>query len=206
MIDKVYEQQKYMYEHKVHSVPNRIVSISQPYIRPIVRGKAAAPVEFGAKMDLSLDEKGMARIEKMSFDAYNESDVLIAAGTDGVVAGSDGAESESVPLELKPEIVYDDFAKIDFRVGIIEKAEKHPKADKLLVFQVKMGTERRQVISGVAEDFTPEEMVGKKVIVVANLKPRQLRGMESKGMLLFADNGKRCEIVTTTAPDGEVVS
>lgn len=79
VIDKVYEQQKYMYKNKVHSVPDRIVSISQPYIRPIVRGKAAAPVEFGAKMDLSLDEKGMARIEKMSFDAYNESDVLIAA-------------------------------------------------------------------------------------------------------------------------------
>ena len=68
-----------MYENKVHSVPDRIVSISQPYIRPIVRGKAAAPVEFGAKMDLSLDERGMARIEKMSFDAYNESDVLIGA-------------------------------------------------------------------------------------------------------------------------------
>ena len=60
-----------------------------------------------------------------------------------------------------------------------------------------MGTERRQIISGVAEHFKPEEMVGKKVIVVANLKPRQLRGMESKGMLLFADNGERCEIVTT---------
>ena len=122
-------------------------------------------------------------------------------------AGGAGAdEPENIPLELKPEIEYDDFDKIDFRVGIIEKAEKHPKADKLLVFQVKMGTERRQVISGVAEDFSPEEMVGKKVIVVANLKPRQLRGMESKGMLLFADNGKRCEIVTTVAPDGEVVS
>ena len=79
MIDKVYEQQRYMYENKVHSIPDRIVSISQPYIRPIVRGKAAAPVEFGAKMDISLDEKGMARIEKLSFDAYNESDVLIAA-------------------------------------------------------------------------------------------------------------------------------
>ena len=78
-IRKVYEQQKYMYENKVHPVPDRIVSISQPYIRPIVRGKAAAPLEFGAKMDLSRDEKGMARIEKMSFDAYNESDVLIAA-------------------------------------------------------------------------------------------------------------------------------
>ena len=121
-------------------------------------------------------------------------------------AGAASGEPESIPLELKPEIEYDDFAKIDFRVGLIEKAEKHPKADKLLVFQVKMGTERRQVISGVAEDFKPEEMVGQKVIVVANLKPRQFRGMESKGMLLFADNGKRCEIVTTIAPDGEVVS
>ncbi len=79
VIDKVYEQQKYMYENNVHTVSDRIVSISQPYIRPIVRGKAKAPVEFGAKLDLSLDEKGMARIEKMSFDAYNECDVLVSA-------------------------------------------------------------------------------------------------------------------------------
>lgn len=79
VIDQVYEQQKYMYDNHVHSVPDRIVSISQPYIRPIVRGKAAAPVEFGAKLDLSLDEDGMARIEKLSFDAYNEGDVLITA-------------------------------------------------------------------------------------------------------------------------------
>ena len=69
-----------------------------------------------------------------------------------------------------------------------------------------MGTERRQIISGVAQSFKPEEMVGKKVIIVANLKPRQLRGMESKGMILFADNGERVEIVSTDAPDGEVVS
>ena len=87
-------------------------------------------------------------------------------------AGSE-PEEENIPLELKPEIEYDDFDKIDFRVGLIEKAEKHPKADKLLVFQVKMGTERRQIVSGVAEDFTPEEMVGQKVIVVANLKPKR---------------------------------
>ena len=78
-IKKLYEQQKYMYDNNVHSVPDRIVSISQPYIRPIVRGKAAAPVEFGAKFDLSLDEKGLGRIEKLSFDAYNESDVLVDA-------------------------------------------------------------------------------------------------------------------------------
>lgn len=79
VIRKVYEQQQYMYENRTHSVPDRIVSISQPYIRPIVRGKAKTPTEFGAKLDLSLDDHGMARIEKQSFDAYNESDVLITA-------------------------------------------------------------------------------------------------------------------------------
>ncbi|MBQ6661959.1 MAG: methionine--tRNA ligase [Firmicutes bacterium] len=116
------------------------------------------------------------------------------------------AEPENVPLALKPEITFDDFDKIDLRVGTIIKAEKHPKADKLLVFQVRMGTETRQVISGVAKHFKPEEMVGKNVIVVANLKPRDLRGMESKGMLLFAENGERLEIVTTSAQDGNAVS
>jgi len=79
VIRKVFEQQQYMYEHKVHSVPDRIVSISQPYIRPIVRGKAKAPTEFGAKLDMSIDETGMVRLEKLSFDAYNEGEVLIGA-------------------------------------------------------------------------------------------------------------------------------
>ena len=79
VIRTVYEQQLYMYENKVHSVPDRIVNISQPHIRPIVRGKAKTPTEFGAKLDLSIDETGMARLEKQSFDAYNEGDVLIGA-------------------------------------------------------------------------------------------------------------------------------
>ena len=67
-----------MYCKKTHTVPDRIVSISQPHIRPIVRGKAKAPTEFGAKLDLSI-ENGFARVEKLSFDPYNESDVLISA-------------------------------------------------------------------------------------------------------------------------------
>ena len=119
-------------------------------------------------------------------------------------------EEENIPLELKDEIVYDDFDKIDLRVGTILSAEKHPKADKLLVFQVQMGTEKRQIVSGVAEYFKPEECVGKKVVVVANLKPRKLRGLESKGMILFADNevdGKvRYEFVSTIAADGNPVA
>lgn len=68
-----------MYQNKVHIVENRIVSISQPWIRPIVRGKTKAPVEFGAKFDLSIDDSGLGRIEKISYDAYNESTVLVEA-------------------------------------------------------------------------------------------------------------------------------
>lgn len=113
----------------------------------------------------------------------------------------------SVPLELKAPIEFDDFDKIDLRVGEIIKAEKHPQADKLLVFKVKMGTEIRQVISGVAQHFKPEEMVGKKVVVVANLKPRKLRGLESYGMLLFADaiDGS-LKLVSTDAQDGQPIA
>ena len=78
IIRKVYEQQDYMYCNNTHTVPDRIVSLSQPYIRPIVRGKVKSPTEFGAKLDLSIDN-GFARIEKLSFDSYNESEVLIGA-------------------------------------------------------------------------------------------------------------------------------
>ena len=76
VLRKVYEQQKYMYDNKTHSVEDRIVSISQPYIRPIVRGKAKTPTEFGAKFDMSIDPNGMARVEKLSFKAYNENETL----------------------------------------------------------------------------------------------------------------------------------
>jgi len=78
VIRELFAQQEYMYKNNVHSVKDRIVSISQPYIRPIVRGKAKSPVEFGAKLDMSVDERGMARLERLSFDAYNEADVLVS--------------------------------------------------------------------------------------------------------------------------------
>ena len=79
VIRELYRQQEYMYRNRVHSVEDRIVSISQPYIRPIVRGKAKTPTEFGAKLDMSIDERGMARVERLSFDAYNEVSVLVGA-------------------------------------------------------------------------------------------------------------------------------
>ncbi|HVI39883.1 MAG TPA: methionine--tRNA ligase, partial [Anaerovoracaceae bacterium] len=116
------------------------------------------------------------------------------------------AEPEAPPTEFKPEITMDDFEKIDLKVGEILECKKHPKADKLLVSQVKIGTDTRQIVSGVAKYYTPEEMKGKKVIVVANLKPINLRGEESKGMILFADNGEKLAFVSTDAADGNSVN
>ena len=120
-----------------------------------------------------------------------------------------GPKEENIPLELKDTIKFEDFDKVDLRVGTILSAEKHPKADKLLVFQVKMGTETRHIVSGIAAHYKPEDCVGKKVVVVANLAPRKLRGLESKGMILFADNvvdGKETlEFVSTDAEDGNSV-
>ncbi len=78
-IRKLYEQQKYMYDNKTHRVEGRIVSISQPYLRPIIRGKSKTPAESGAKYDVSIDGKGHARLEKLSFAPYNESTVFIDA-------------------------------------------------------------------------------------------------------------------------------
>ena len=116
------------------------------------------------------------------------------------------AEPEVPPTEFKPEITMEDFEKIDLKVGEIMECKKHPKADKLLVSQVRIGTDTRQIVSGVAKYFNPEEMKGKKVIVVANLKPINLRGEESKGMILFADNGEKLAFVTTDAVDGNSVN
>ncbi|MDD2189800.1 MAG: methionine--tRNA ligase [Eubacteriales bacterium] len=114
-------------------------------------------------------------------------------------------EPEAAPTVFKPEITIDDFEKIDLKVGEILECKKHPKADKLLVSRVKIGTDTRQIVSGVAKFYSPEEMVGKKVIVVANLKPINLRGEESKGMILFADNGEKLAFVTTDAEEGNDV-
>ena len=97
--------------------------------------------------------------------------------------------------EAKPPIVYDDFARLDLRVGTILHAEKVEKADKLLKLTVDMGTEQRTIVSGIAAHFKPEEIVGRQVVVVANLAPRKMRGIESNGMILMAEDGGRLVFV-----------
>ncbi|MDZ4070561.1 MAG: methionine--tRNA ligase [Sediminibacterium sp.] len=100
--------------------------------------------------------------------------------------------SEAKEITIKPEIVFDDFAKIDLKVGTIVAAEKVEKADKLLKLQVDLGFETRTIVSGIAMHFKPEDIVGKQVTVVVNLAPRKMRGIESNGMILMAEdaNGK----------------
>lgn len=100
--------------------------------------------------------------------------------------------NETKEVTIKPEIVFDDFAKIDLKVGTIVSAEKVEKADKLLKLQVDLGFEIRTIVSGIAMHFKPEDIVGKQVTVVVNLAPRKMRGIESNGMILMAEdaNGK----------------
>ncbi|MFN5479740.1 MAG: methionine--tRNA ligase [Chitinophagaceae bacterium] len=96
--------------------------------------------------------------------------------------------AESAHAPLKPEIVIDDFSKIDLRTGIVLSAQKVPKADKLLQLEVDLGFEKRTILSGIALHFQPEEVVGKQVVVVANLAPRKMRGIDSQGMILMAED------------------
>jgi methionyl-tRNA synthetase len=102
-----------------------------------------------------------------------------------------------------PQIAIDDFVKIDLRVAKILVAERIPKADKLLRLEVDLGYEKRQILSGIAEWYTPEELIGRRIVVIANLAPRKMRGLESHGMLLAASNGESGKPILATFADSE---
>ena len=110
-------------------------------------------------------------------------------------------------IEHKPEIEFSDFEKVEMVVGQVKECSKHPNADKILVFKVDFGYEERQILSGVAEFYKPEDLIGRKVIAVMNLKPRKIRGLDSNGMLLSAvktKNGK--EVLELLSSEMEVGS
>jgi len=118
------------------------------------------------------------------------------------MTNTENASAQNPPLGVKGAIVFDDFAKIDLRVGTIVSAEKVEKADKLLKLSVDLGFETRTIVSGIALHFKPEEVVGKQVTVVVNLAPRKMRGIESNGMILMAeDNHGKLHFVN---PESEI--
>jgi tRNA-binding protein len=99
------------------------------------------------------------------------------------------------PIE---NITFDDFAKIKLRVGKVLEAGPHPNADKLLVLKVDLGDEQRQICAGIKAYYTPEQLIGKNIVLVANLAPRMMRGIESNGMLLAASNPDRSKVIVLT--------
>ncbi|HWP98216.1 MAG TPA: methionine--tRNA ligase [Syntrophomonadaceae bacterium] len=106
------------------------------------------------------------------------------------------AESEAAPQEEKEFITIEDFARLELRVAEVLACEKMPKADKLLILRLKLGEEERTVVSGIAKHYQPEDLIGKKVVLLANLKPTKLRGTLSQGMILAASNDTALEVLT----------
>jgi methionyl-tRNA synthetase len=98
-----------------------------------------------------------------------------------------------------PDVIqFDDFAKLRLRVGSVTAAETHPNADKLIVLKVDLGDEQRQIVAGLRGYYEPEALVGRQIVVVANLAPRSMRGVESQGMLLAASTADRSEVIFLT--------
>lgn len=100
-------------------------------------------------------------------------------------------------------ITFDDFTKIKLRVGRIIEASDHPNADKLFVLKVDLGDEQRQICAGIKGYYSPDQLVGKSIVLVANLAPRMMRGVESQGMLLAASNADRSKVIVLS-PESEI--
>ncbi len=142
------------------------------------------------------DKSAIARMQKMEEEQRTmpaeASTVAMPAQTNAPHTAPAAAAAPAPAPAVNEKISIDDFAKIELRVGLVKVAERVPKADKLLRLEIDIGTEVRQVLAGIAEAYAPETLVGRKVVIVANLAPRKLRGMESNGMIVAAslDGGK----------------
>ncbi|HCW39342.1 MAG TPA: methionine--tRNA ligase subunit beta, partial [Lachnospiraceae bacterium] len=137
-----------------------------------------------ARLDMKDVAKKEAELEEAMIKAAAEHEAQEAN------AEAEKAEQEAIDIEPKAEIEYDDFAKMQFQVGEIISCEAVPKSKKLLCSQVKIGSQVRQIVSGIKAHYSPEEMVGKKVMVLVNLKPAKLAGVLSEGMILCAEDAE----------------
>ena len=141
-------------------------------------------------------DKGLAQIMN---DMENPTQGIAAATTEAPATSAGESQKFAEPVSgsapssanppLAPQITIDDFAKVDLRVAKVLVAERIPKADKLLRLEVDLGFEKRQILAGIAEYYAPETLIGRKVVIVANLAPRKMRGLESNGMVVAASVG-----------------
>ena len=144
--------------------------------------------EFGKTPTGTKVRKGKVLFPRLDVD--KEIEVLEEMGE------SEEQQEYEIIIEPKEQITIDDFGRLELRVAKVLKAEKHPNADRLLVLQLQVGNETRQVVSGIAEYYKPEQLISKNLILVANLKPIKLRGIESHGMILAACNDKELVLGT----------
>ncbi len=168
--------------------------IASAPIRSICRGelKSGTPIGGPEAVYPRVDKKEASeRIEAMENEIRNPASAPPAAAA---IPTAGGAAPATAPA-ASTKIAIEDFAKVELRVGVVKSAERIPGADKLLKIFVDIGDEVRQVLAGIALSYAPEDLVGRKVVVVANLAPRKMRGLESNGMLLAASVG----------PDGKPV-
>jgi methionyl-tRNA synthetase len=165
-----------------------------PRVKPIEMTGALAPDAKANKKEEIMSEES----EKQKFwDNVPVDSVGVQAGDEAlayetVAQAAKEAAAPAAPVAAEPQvaepqhIIIDDFVKVDLRVAQILVAERVPKADKLLRLEVDLGYEKRQILAGIAQYYEPEKLVGRKIIIVANLAPRKMRGLESNGMLLAA--------------------
>jgi methionyl-tRNA synthetase len=157
--------------------------------------------------------KSVESVSSLSPGAPPRTTTLAEPNPGAQVAASTAVTTERDPTPLTTDhvplttstISIDDFIKIELRVAKILVAERIPKADKLLRLEVDLGYETRQILSGIAEHYTPEQLIGRRIVVITNLAPRKMRGLESHGMLLAASDGDHGKPVLATFPDSDEI-
>jgi methionyl-tRNA synthetase len=154
---------------------------NEPLTPSTVAPHSGKPVET-AKVHAVPEDIASARLKT---DPSPTSSDAPSAVSEAAPASSAAAE---LPGGLSPTITIDDFVKVDLRVAQVLVAERVPKADKLLRLEVDLGYEKRQILAGIAQYYEPEKLIGRKIVIVANLAPRKMRGLESNGMLLAASH------------------
>lgn len=167
--------------------------------------KPGTLVKKGAPIFPRLDvEKELVRLndENKSFEEERE-----AAQNKRLVELGAKIPEKTEEKEEKPEITIDDFEKLEIKVALVESVEDHPKADKLYLLNLKIGDEKRTIVSNIKDKFSKEYLTGKKILVITNLKPAKFRGIESKGMLLAAEDGDKLSLITVLddIDDGAVI-
>jgi methionyl-tRNA synthetase len=173
------------------------------FINPFLPGTAKKMLHMMKVVDRMLDWENAGKIDLLKTGySLRAPELLFRKIEDGEIqaqteklyrnavkpSSAEPAPARETAEEKKPEIQYEDFARLELKTGLITRAEKVPKADKLIRLEVDLGSEIRTIVSGIALHFDPADIVGKQVVVVANLAPRKMRGIESNGMILMAED------------------